>query len=182
MDDIKKPLSTRTQLALEYLRASEIDDKEALARMLSENYERTVSPLERPDIKPGAKKDVLTVHAWREGFREIKATPMDVMETLDGRVVLHIRWRGLRNDGQWVQKEEIRTISFTDGPGLFDDLQIVQVKVFIDWVGFGQWKSAKAASNTSMTAMYNHAMGLDLSMGQANAPSNQGSPPKCIVM
>ncbi|KZT53253.1 hypothetical protein CALCODRAFT_520174 [Calocera cornea HHB12733] len=182
MTDLKKAPSTLTQVALQYLKAMEADDKETLGRLLADGYERPIMPLHRPEIKPGSKQDALDKHAWRADFREITAKALDVMETTDGRVVLHIQWRGLRNDGQWVQKEEMRIISFTDGPRIFDDPQIAHVKLFIDWVGFGQFKSPKGASNTTLGAMYHHTMGLDQSKAVVNTDQTQGGPAKCAIM
>jgi len=170
MTDIKKVPSSRVQVANAFLKATETNDKAAFKRLLADTYTRTIVPFERADAPAHTKK------AGFEDYRDTEVTAEDVLETVDGKVVMHVRWKGLRNDGQWVQRDDIRIISFTDGPSPFDDPQIVHIKFFIDWVGMTQWVNPKSAKNLSVGAMYDHIMGLD------QVQTAPGSGGKCIVM
>jgi len=184
MTDFKRQPSARTQVALEYLKATERDDKGAQARLLADTYQRITVPLERADAQPRTKQMVLEDRSWGKDFREIKATLLDIMETLDGRVVMHIRWRGLRNDGQWVQREEMRVLTFTDGGGYgFDQPQVEDVTLFVDWLGMTQWASPNLAATASMKVMYNHIMGFDQAeVAQAAQAASGAGGAKCIIM
>jgi len=182
MTDVKKPLTTRTQIALDYLKAIETDDVETLKRLLADSHQRILCPFERE--KPPGKEQILAGKGWRTNYREIQGTPLDVMETLDGRVVIHIRWKGLRNDGRWIQREEIRVLSFTDGLMLLDDPQIEQVKMFVDWVGLSQWALPASRSSTlSIGSLYNQLMGLGKAHSKPQTElSEQGDGGHCSVM
>ncbi|KZT53252.1 hypothetical protein CALCODRAFT_56419 [Calocera cornea HHB12733] len=62
MADMNQSPATRTRVALEYLRAVEVDDKEALASLLADGYERRIVPLNRAEIKPASKQHALDKH------------------------------------------------------------------------------------------------------------------------
>jgi len=90
MTDTKKLPASRIDIALQYLKASETNDKAAYERLLSDTYHSTTWPTENPDDVTSTKEKVLVAYAWYDKYREIQAIPIDVMETTDGRIILHV--------------------------------------------------------------------------------------------
>jgi len=161
--DLYLPAS-RKQIALEYLKAFETDDKAALERVLSDTFERVTLPCQRFDFKSESKQLAVERASWRTQYQEVKVIPVEVLETVDGKIVTHSHWQCLKHGGQWqnpdqwVHSEEMHIFSFVNGQGPDEDPKIVHIKVFLDWVGAVQmaWPNPEA---WSVQSLYRWIMG-----------------------